>query len=66
MTPRLMIDVNIDLHYQYGITVADTQTSPLAKCLKGQGARRNGCFRRLSYQSQLLIPTLIIDLVVTL
>ena len=51
MTPRLMIDVNIDLRYQYGISVADTQTSPLAKCPKGRGARRNGCFRRLSYQS---------------
>lgn len=47
MTPRLMIDVNIDLRYQYGISVAGAQTSPLAKCPKGQGARRNDCFCRL-------------------
>ena len=46
MTPRLMIDVNIDLRYQYGISVAEAQTSPLAKCPKRRGARRNSCFRR--------------------
>ena len=38
MTPRLMIDVNIDLRYQYGISVAEAQTSLLAKCPKGRGA----------------------------
>ena len=41
MTPRLMIDVNIDLRYQYGISITEVvQTSPLAKRPKGRGAQQ--------------------------
>ena len=38
---------NIDLRHQYGISVAESQTFLLAKRAQRQGARRNGCFRRL-------------------
>ena len=37
--------VNIDLHHQYGISVAESQT--LAKRPWQRGARRNGRIRRL-------------------
>ena len=41
-------NVNIDLRHQYGICVAEAQTSLLAKRSKRRGARRNGCIRRLA------------------
>ena len=39
--------INIDLHHQYGISVAESQRFLLSKCQKQRGARRNSCFRRL-------------------
>ena len=39
--------INIDLHHQYGISVAESQRFLLSKCQKRRGARRNSCFRRL-------------------
>ena len=41
--------VNIDLRHQYGISAAESQTFLRAKRPKRRRARRNGCFRRLSY-----------------
>ena len=42
-------NVNIDLSHQYGISAAESQTFLRAKRPKRRRARRNGCFRRLSY-----------------
>ena len=39
--------INIDLHHQYGISVAESQRFLFSKCQKRRGARRNSCFRRL-------------------
>ena len=36
------------LRHQYGISVTEFQTFLLAKCPWRRGARRNGCFRRLT------------------
>ena len=41
--------VNIDLRHQYGISVAESQTFLLAKRPLQRWARRNGCFRRLTF-----------------
>ena len=42
-------NVNIDLRHQYGISAAQSQTFLRAKRPKRRRARKNGCFRRLSY-----------------
>ena len=44
--------VNIDLRHQYGISVTEWQTFPLAKRPHLRGATRNGCFRRVLSRSQ--------------
>ena len=40
--------VSIDLHHQYGISVAESQTFLHAKRPQQRRAGRNGCFRRLT------------------
>ena len=39
--------VNIDVRHQYGIFVAEVQTSQLVKCPQGREKKRDGCFLRL-------------------
>ena len=43
--------VNIDLLHQYGISAAESQTFLRAKKPQRRRARRNGCFRWLSFHN---------------
>ena len=47
---RLWPDSGQTLRFQYGISVAESQTFLLAKRPQRRGARRNGCFRSLDTQ----------------